>query len=340
MKPMGRLLIVAAVFIAANLIFWPKKAALVDHSEKSNQIQKERYLKALNNYQPEIVLIGNSMLTEGIDQRMFTSYSSKKTMNISLGGSATAWWYLMVKNVIAESKVKPKVVVIFFRDMFLTRPDYRVDGKYRLYINSLANDQEPLLDRLAYLNGMDPSTYMLSKYCPLFRKKESFRNNIDSFIKNTCVGNLLKSDTANINNAMASVFDRKNMNQDLITAQQRTAESTSKDKTDFQTSLNKSFLPHIIDIAEKNDIHLVFSRIKRRRDVDPDAQPQYLKDYTKNLRTYLDSHNIELIDFTDDKRIKLHHFADGDHLDRKKGRPIFTKMTAEALMPIIKKNCK
>jgi hypothetical protein len=188
---------------------------------------------------------------------------------------------------------------------------------------------------------MDYPTYLLNKTSPLFQQKDNIRKSIDSFIKNTCVANILNTDIEKIDNATLTVFHKSNMDKQQMTAKQLSAESTSsKKKLDFQTTLKKSFLPHIIDLAEKNDIQLVFIRIKRRRDVDPVAQPQHLKDYMVNLQAYLDSHEIELIDFTDDKRIKLEHFADGDHLDRTKGKPLFTKMAARALMPIIKKHCK
>lgn len=343
MKSIGRLLIVVTIVVAANLIFWPKKTALVDHSEKptGRHTQRNTFERNLNQYKPQLVLMGNSMLTEGVDQRGFMSYTQKRTLFFARGGSASAWWYLGLKNIIAESNTKPKLLAVFFRDDFLTKPKFRTTDTYKLAINDLANISEPLLDRLAYLNGMDYPTYMLSKLSPLFQQKDNIRKDVESFIKGTCVSYLVSADTVKIDNAMANVFHKKNMNQKLMTAKQLTAESTaSKGKANFQTKLKKSFLPQMIDIAKENDIQLVFLRIKRRRDVNPNAQSEYLKNYVVDLQEYLTSHNIDLIDFTDDSRLKLEHYADGDHLDRKKGRPIFTKIVANSLMPYIRTHCK
>lgn len=343
MKSTIRLSIVVAVFIAANLILGAGKAPLVDHSKKpvgSYAIRKP-FEKIFRGYKPQVVLMGNSMLTESVNPKAFTYYVQKRTLRFSRGGSASAWWYLGLKNIIAESPTKPNVVTIFFRDNFLTKPGYRVNDTYKLAVNDFCNEHEPLLDRLAYLNGMNQPTYLLSKYCPLFRQKDNIRNDIDSFIKYSCVRNLLGCDTEKIDNATAAVFDRKKMNRELMTARQQTAESSnSKDKANFQSKLNKSFLPHMVDIAEKNDIHLVFIRVKRRRDIKPNSQPEFMKDYMKNLKGYLTSKDIELIDFTDDRNLKLEHYAEGDHLNGTKGMPLFTKMIANKLMPIIQKHCK
>ncbi|MCF7955053.1 MAG: hypothetical protein K9M75_04560 [Phycisphaerae bacterium] len=343
MKSILSLLIVVAVFIAANLISGSGKAPLVDHSKKpvGNYALRKRFEKTFREYKPQIVLMGNSMLTESVDPKAFTYHVKKRALRFSRGGSATAWWYLGLKNIIAESPTKPNVVTVFFRDDFLTKPGYRVTDTYKLSVNDFCNEHEPLLDRLAYLNGMDQPTYLLNKYCPLYRQKDNIRNDIDSFIKNTCVANLLGSGTAKIDKATANVFNRKNMNPELMTARQEAAESsTSKEKANFESLLSKSFLPHMIDIAETNGIHLVFVRVKRRRDITPNAQPEFIKSYMKHLRTYLTSKDIELIDFTDDRNLKLEHYAEGDHLNRTKGMPLFTKMVANELMPIIQKHCE
>lgn len=343
MKSIGRLLIVVAIVIAANLIFWPKKAALVDHTEKptGRYTQRKSFEQNLEQYKPQIVLMGNSMLTYGIDSRAFTSYVQKRTLRFSRGGSASAWWYLGLKNVIAESHNKPKVVVVFFRDHYLTKPEYRVNDTFKLSVNDMANDQEPLLDRLAYLNGMDYPTYLLSKISPLFQQKDNLRKNVESFIKTTCVANLLGSNTETIDAAMTTVFDKRKMNQQRLTASQQAEQSkASKDKVTFQNTVKKSFLPHMIDIAEKNDIHLVFVRVKRRRDIIPNSQSQHIKNYMVSIQAYLTAKNIELFDFSDDQNLTLEHYADGDHLNPTKGKPLFTKMVANALMPIIKEHCK
>lgn len=53
---------------------------------------------------------------------------------------------------------------------------------------------------------------------------------------------------------------------------------------------------------------------------------------------YLEKNDVTMLDFTHDSRLKLEHYADGDHLDNKTGTILFTKLFAEAIKPIIKEN--
>jgi hypothetical protein len=136
--------------------------------------------------------------------------------------------------------------------------------------------------------------------------------------------------------AIERLFDEKNLNSDLLTIRQLAAESTGGNKLyNFQQELDRSFLPYMIDMAQENNIQLVFVRMKRRRDVKPGGQPKALQKYIKNLEDYLAENEVDFIDFTDDKRIKIEHFGSGDHLSRNGGRRLFTKILAEKTLPII-----
>jgi len=340
MKTILNIFVALAVVAAGNLAFWSKIGTVVDHSAKpvGREALRPVFEQYLERYKPDVVFMGNSMLTEGVDMDRFTEYTNTLTMRLARGGSESAWWYLVLKNVIVETPKKPKLVVVFFRDTFLTMPDYRVNGKYKVNLNDFCNEQEPVLDRLAYLKGADGLSYMVNKYVPLFRQREKIQNNIESFIKYKCAAKVLGTDTKGINTATAAVFDGNKMNHELMTARQLSVELESKEN--FQDALEKSFLPHIIDVAENNDIQLTFVRIKRRRDAVPDSQPEYLKRYITNLKQYLESRGTYLIDYTDNLNIKLEHFAEGDHLNKEKGAPVFTKMLAEDLKPIIDKHLK
>ncbi len=63
----------------------------------------------------------------------------------------------------------------------------------------------------------------------------------------------------------------------------------------------------------------------------PNSESEELIDYIENLKEYLLSNNIPLIDFTNDLRIKEEHFKNGDHLNEN-GRIVFTKMIYEQLL--------
>jgi hypothetical protein len=62
------------------------------------------------------------------------------------------------------------------------------------------------------------------------------------------------------------------------------------------------------------------------------GQPQTPKllRYIDDLRAYLEGRNVVLIDLAQDTPLTEAHFADGSHLDREIGRPLFTRLVAEA----------
>ena len=70
----------------------------------------------LEKIQPDFIFIGNSMLDSRIDPDYFQESTGKKIYIIWHGGIMSSVWYLIMKNVIVVSEVKPKTVFIFFRD--------------------------------------------------------------------------------------------------------------------------------------------------------------------------------------------------------------------------------
>ncbi|MCP4709017.1 MAG: hypothetical protein GY869_10355 [Planctomycetes bacterium] len=91
----------------------------------------------------------------------------------------------------------------------------------------------------------------------------------------------------------------------------------------------------MIELAQQNNINLVFVRMKRRRDAQNEPTPQALTQYINHLQTYLQNQNVPLIDFTNNPQITLDQFAAGDHLNNHTGTPLFTQLLAENLKPIL-----
>jgi hypothetical protein len=337
------ILTVIIVVIASMWASQDGSKLLVDHSILPKQQYPIR--KSMDNimakYRLDVVLLGNSMLIEGVEPQLFCQLTGASTTKFCLGGTASAWWYLVLKNVIAKAPHKPKVVVVFFRDHFLTDPSCRVSGKYMPDINEMVDGSEPLLDRLAYLGNMDRSSYWLLQNSSLMRQHDRICSEVAPFIKRKLVGPLVGRSVDEIENSLEKVFADKNLDQRLLTSRQLALESTKDDtKYNFSEQLGGSFLPHMIDIAEDAGIQLVFVRVKRRRDLEPNKEPQELTQYMKQLGSYLEKHNVPLLDFTNDDRLKLEHYAAGDHLNRGKGRELFTRMVAQRMMPILSKATK
>ena len=140
-----------------------------------------------------------------------------------------------------------------------------------------------------------------------------------------------------MNAAILSTFAEENLNAEIATRQQEAAESVNQRALyDFDESLPASFLPHIIALAEGAGIRLIFVRLKQRRHALGKQDSKVLAAYVADLRAYLDAHCIPLVDFTRDERITIHHFGNGDHLNRQRGRRLFTEILAGELKPLMK----
>jgi len=278
------------------------------------------------------------MLGQSVNDQLFSKATGRRTIKFWQYGGASAYFYLILKNVIVPRPQKPAMCVIFFRDVFLTRPNYRVTGRFGYNIDDMSNEHEPLVDRLAYLQGMDPVTYGLSRYCPLYQQKEVLKPKTEQFIKDKSVALFLGLKQGQADEAINRVFANENLDQHLFTLQQQQAEAIDKKSSyDFPSQVEKSFLPHIIKIAKQNGIELVFIRYKKREHLDPENQPDELKKYIQDLADYLAQNNAAFIDFTSDKRVTEQFYADGDHMTQK-GMAQFTLLFAEEMKPLIEKS--
>ncbi|PIV26323.1 MAG: hypothetical protein COS37_07015, partial [Anaerolineae bacterium CG03_land_8_20_14_0_80_58_20] len=91
---------------------------------------RRKYVNAIDEQQPGLLLLGDSMLYPAVNTTVLSQKLNKKIMAIGLPGSASTLWYLIVKNNIIEAQSPPKYLAIFFRDSMMTVPGYRVTGRY------------------------------------------------------------------------------------------------------------------------------------------------------------------------------------------------------------------
>ena len=108
--------------------------------------------EGISAHQPKIVLMGDSTLKLAVDFEQLASSLSAKTYGIAIPGSSSALWYLIIKNNIAAANFKPDYLVIFFRELMLTTPEYRVDGNYFTTIDEFASPEDEQLIQFSYLN--------------------------------------------------------------------------------------------------------------------------------------------------------------------------------------------
>lgn len=284
----------------------------------------EHWRDSLEQTKPDVVLIGNSMLRAGVDEARLSELTQANTLKSFSNGSASAWWYLYVKNVLGPSQHKPKVAVIFFRDHYLTDPSFRTDGPYAEAIRTISNADEPVLrERIA-----SPLTLWDS---PLTWVPDRVKRYWDQRAMKAAA-RLLGISRSQQQRSMAATFDEERMIPEMLGATQLSSETCENMKDcDFRARVQASFLPLILQELQAMEIRPVFVRMKRRRDVTPTAEPPALKTYIAELRDYLELHEARLLDFTHLDQIAEAHYGPGDHLNPI-GQQLFTEQLGKELV--------
>ncbi len=316
------------VFLLLNVIV----ALSINDTNRSSHKHLKEYRNKI--HKAKVVLIGNSVLNSSVDEKTLSSLLGLWCTKLAQGGSASASWYLTFKNVVIAAPKRPKIVVFFFRDTFWTQPFYRTTGRYRRFIDDQSTNSEPLLDRLIFTP--DPLQRFIQSSLPSFGKRELLQDIINRNLK-TIVSNLLKMRIQSVDKAAERAFHYSKMQKSLVEKEQKKAESVAYQFNEpFAEAIEKSFLPHVIDLAESANIQLVFVRVKKRRDLVSNKQTTQLVQYIEDMKMYLSLRNIPLIDFTDNRNITEKHFGSGDHLNSKKGKPLFTRLLAKQLKSVLR----
>jgi hypothetical protein len=111
---------------------------------------KHPWVASIDEKKPDVVIIGNSMVGEGVDVSALSKATGAKVLELRDNGQLTAWQYMVVKNVVGSAKHVPKLVMVVERVNAFTTPRLRVGGAGKKAIDELRNGAEPVLDKIAY----------------------------------------------------------------------------------------------------------------------------------------------------------------------------------------------
>ncbi|HCK65062.1 MAG TPA: hypothetical protein DHW49_02250 [Anaerolineae bacterium] len=321
------LFLTSAFLINANHLTYPFPSGPITDSEL-----RLVHLKFIEEEKPQVVLLGDSTLKLGVDSNLFEKQINKPIYNISIPGSASALWYLILKNNIVESSYKPPYLLIVFRDTILTAPAFRVHGNYFTQIAEFARQNEPLLIENSFTNYMSPLEIAAERYLPLYSMRAKIREDIDNHIHHL-IPSLLGCDPICVQTSLDNLFTFAEINPILPGDEIRAAESYlyTSEQLDFDTQLNRSYLPEMIRLAKENNISIVFVRIKVKTDTEHQLA---LGQYIEKLSSYFADNEIYFLDFGDDTRLTSNLFQDAIHLNES-GRELFTQLLAEEMNKII-----
>lgn len=297
---------------------------------------RKTYINVLNEQQPEVFLLGDSMLGPAVDENVVADKLKKKTVLVSLPGTASTIWYLMIKNNIVVAEHKPKYLVLFFRDTMMTLPGYRVTGRYFEQIDEFASPDDTVLIERAYINQMSPLEKFFEGYFPLYGSRWTIRQSLDYYIRYPLGNSLLSCNKTCMDYATEAVFDESNLDITFLSDAIGAADDYlySDEALDFDGQVDSTFLPEIIRLCRENGIQLVLVRMPILRYYDPAARPAGLDGYVQDLRNYLKENNVAFLDF-DKKEMPPEFFSDTLHLNEQ-GKEVFTQQLTESLIEIIR----
>lgn len=297
---------------------------------------RRSYLNLLDDEKPDIVIMGDSTMRDGVDPDLLSTLTNRKVASIDLPGSASAFWYLIIKNNLVIATHRPEAIVIVFRDTMLTAPGFRVHGGYFVKLDEFAAQHEPVLLERAYLNQMSPVEIWAERYFPLYGARDKIRERIDSLIRYFIPG-WLNCNRECTDQNLSETF----ITSDLEPGQLRDAMASverylyAPSQLDFEKQVDHSFLTEIIRITEERGIQLVVVRIKNQITGIGSRETAALKKYISDLSDYLDSQGVIFLDYGREPSLSNKHFKDILHLNSE-GEVVFTQLLAEGLNETLK----
>jgi hypothetical protein len=264
----------------------------------------------LRGAQPDFIIIGNSMARSRISTvDLSRLVGGNGVIGLFEAARESAYWYLAFKNWIVEPGIRPRAVIIFFRDQNLTDPMFRL---WPGTLDRVAHDSEPRLNAIlaARVHGTYHRWHTATQ---AVYQWDVVRAWLEPMLVKAPLA--LAADgpdrTALADRMNDEVFALKAMRQ-MAAADMAAADDAA---LDFHRFLPMSVLPEIIRLSKESGIRVGFVRVQRRPDADgPPPQSRALQRYVADLAAYLAANGADFHDDWGDPDLPLEIYADGDHV--------------------------
>jgi hypothetical protein len=270
-------------------------------------------IQGLKDADPAYVLIGDSMAGR-IDFAHFEELTQGRLAPLLQNATGSTYWYLAFKNWVVASGVRPKWVMVFFRDTNLTDPLFRIgDPGYR-HLDEVALEREDELNAIL-ADWVDP-WFRVHRAVSRFYQVEQARAWVDPKLSDWAVTHAVP-----IRRRRTGFLDQINtmFGLDRLRPMPAADIAAAEDRdTVFAGNVDRSVLPLFVRLAKEHDLHLCFVRVLRRPRDDGSLEPQSPKmdRYMRDLRAYLEANGAVLRDDRDDPYMATIEYADGDHIGR------------------------
>jgi len=328
------LLAALLVFTSLTLPAWSRGEYPHPAGPAFDKFTTRQYLHEAERIHPEVILLGDSILTKGVDLETFQAQVGVTAYKIDIPGSSSALWYLLVKSTITDLEPAPHVLVILFRDSILTAPTFRTTGPYFDLIDRFAAPDDSLVIERAYLPQLTPLQVTLQEYFPPYTYGEILRVKLDSGLRRL-LPQAFGCDGVCADDAMTNVLG--DMRPEVFAQSILRAESVlySPAELDFNARVDQSFLPEIVRLTQERGIQLVFVRAPTNIFPKPADEPPALHAYLADLQAWLAARDIPLIDLSHIDGIGPEQFVDPHHMSLE-GKAIFTPIFADAVKAYLK----
>ena len=281
----------------------------------------------LQHLNPAYVVIGDSMAGR-IDVRRLGALTGKRVAPLLQTGSGSAYWYLALKNWVIASRIKPRVVFVFFRDTNLTDVMFRLNSG--------------LLDRVALeredeLNDVVSTRTTTAPQRIALAVERVYQGDLARKWAEPAVlewpARLLiasKRHRAGFMSALNARFDLDHQRK----ADAADVQVSDEVGADFSRFVNRSVLPLMVRDARAAGLTVCFVRVQRRPiGGRPPAQSAAMRRYVHDLQAYIESQGALFHDDTGDPAMTLDMYEDGDHIARQ-WQAHYTEIFVNRLQPL------
>ncbi len=320
------------IFVAAVVLL----PALASHLIPVRRDFDPKPIAHLRKTQPEVVMIGDSVLGGSINPKLFARETGLREVELLWnGGAASAAWYLLLKNYVVASGVHPRLVCIFFRERMLTDATFRTTPTYRHFLESLRHKKEPVYH--AILRGDEEERGPLGEAVdwlyPLNTRRHVQQEKISRLAFRIAAGGV---SIGPLRRRVNEIFDPVKLRDEIMN---ESAEVTGETPEEFSADPQKNFLPHLVKVAQAAGLQLCFVREKRYplpNGFTP--QPEDIQRYMADLRRWVESRGCEFVDLTNNlKPDQAMYTKPGDDHIRRGAKDEATKIYAEKLKPLLQR---
>lgn len=271
-------------------------------------------IEELRAMQPGFVIIGDSMAGTRVDPGHLTSLVRRPVAPILQAGSGPAYWYLVLKNWVIASGVRPRAVFIFFRDTNLTNVMFRLDDRYRWMIDRVAGEREDELNAAIAAVTAGPWHRAQSAIDRVYGA-EAARAWMEPGVA-AGIGRVVVPGRRRRTAFIADMNARFGL-EHLAPIDAADLQAAEDREADFGGYVDRSVLPLMLRDARAAGLTLCFVRVQRRpAGGRPPYQSAALRRYVDDLRQYIEAHGALWRDDTGDPDLTIDMYEDGDHVDR------------------------